>query len=415
MGQALRKENIAEPSDYVNRVHKDSEGWIARAETKGKRYSQWLYKYKELRVQPFDIENVYMTRNTFVAPYRRIEYLKELKRLYIDLDTYNTKFTNTQIIMNLEANYFNKMIPAPNMIINSGRGLYLEWGINPVGSDFLAVWKSIEDYLCKVLEEFGADRKAIDPTRVLRVPGSINSKSKTVVEIISAYDYVYDLEEILDEYVEELENPKHKKTSRKSKCTKIQYIQRERSLYKARIDDLIKLCELRGYSLEGHREFILFLYRYYLCYFTEDVEKALEDTLELNNRFRVPLSEDEATKATKSGEKEFLSEDKKYNYTNASLIKELKITPEEQTYMSTIISRAEYQRRDRVYQQNKYQENLKSNGKTTKKEELQDLRQKIKTLKEEGFKNKEIVLMLNIPIKTLERHITYMRKNGLLQ
>lgn len=414
MGQALRKENIAEPSDYVNRIHKDSEGWIARAETKGKRYSQWLYKFDELRVQPFDIENVYMTRNTFVAPYRRIEYLKELKRLYIDLDTYNTKFTNTQILMNLQENYFNKMIPTPNMIINSGRGLYLEWGINPVGSEFLAVWKNIEDYLCKVLEEFGADRKAIDPTRVLRVPGSINSKSNTVVEIISAYEYVYDLEEILEEYVEELEELKSKRTKRKSKCTKIQYIQRERSLYKARIDDLIKLCELRGYSLEGHREFILFLYRYYLCYFTEDVEKALEDTLELNNRFILPLGEEEARKATKSAEKEFLSENKKYNYTNASLIRELKITKCEQTYMSTIISRAEYQRRDREYQKNKYQENLKIDGKLTEKEKISQRRAKIKDLVLEGLKQKDIYSLLNISKRTCINDIKYLKEQGLI-
>ena len=48
---------------------------------------------------------------------------------------------------------------------------------------------------------------------------------------------------------------------------------------------------------------ILFLYRYYLCYFTEDIEKALYDTLELNSMFRHPLSEKEVTRATKSAEK----------------------------------------------------------------------------------------------------------------
>lgn len=44
----------------------------------------------------------------------------------------------------------------------------------------------------------------------------------------------------------------------------------ERSLYQGRILDLVKLCELRNYDVKGHREIILFLYRYYLCYFYED-------------------------------------------------------------------------------------------------------------------------------------------------
>ena len=66
---------------------------------------------------------------------------------------------------------------------------------------------------------------------------------------------------------------------RRGRPKKVKYIFRERSLYYARIMDIIKLCELREYDLKGHRELILFLYRYYLCYFTEDVEKALYDTL----------------------------------------------------------------------------------------------------------------------------------------
>ncbi len=51
--------------------------------------------------------------------------IKELTCNYIDLDTYNTKFTNAQILMNLNDNYFGKKIPIPNLIFKSGRGLNL--------------------------------------------------------------------------------------------------------------------------------------------------------------------------------------------------------------------------------------------------------------------------------------------------
>ena len=61
-----------------------------------------------------------------------------------------------------------------------------------------------------------------------------------------------------------------------------------------------------------------------------------------------------------------------------------------------------------------YREKLKLQGKITKKEELELLRAKIKSLRVKGFKNKDICIELDIPLSTLKIHITYMKKNGLL-
>ena len=223
--------------------------------------------------------------------------------------------------MNLESNYFNKIIPATNYIIDSGRGLALIWLINKVPSNALPLWKAVQEYLYNQLKEFGADRQALDATRILRVPGSINSKSKTVVSIIDEYDYIYDLREIQKEFLPELK-PKEKK---KGRPKKINYVYRERSLYYARIQDITKLCELREYDLRGHREIILFLYRYYLCSFTEDVQNALGDVLELNGMFTYPLKENEVIRATRSAEKCYLDKNKEYKYKNDTLIELLEI------------------------------------------------------------------------------------------
>ena len=414
MGQAVRQEEYSEPINYLDRVHSDSKGWITKAEMNCG-YKQWHYRYNELLEQDFNQKNVYISLNTFYSTFRRLEYLKELKAQFIDLDIYKTKFSKEQIIMHLEADYFNKSIPRPNLIVDSGRGLYLIWLLNSVPSKALPLWKAIEEYLYSVLKPFGADRQALDPTRILRVPGSINSKSKTTVNVIEQYDYIYDLREIQNEYLPELEERKAKKKGRPSKTV---FIHRERSLYYARIQDIIKLCELREYDLKGHRELILFLYRYYLCYFLEDTQKALEDVLELNREFVYPLSETEVIRATRSAEKVYLNKDKDYKYKNETLIEILLITELEETHMSTIISKREFKRRknlrDREYQKNKYKEKLKSEGKMSKKEELRQLREKIKTLRAKGLLNKEISEHLDIPIKSLERNITYMRKNGLL-
>lgn len=406
MVQAIKfnKEN------YLDKLHSNSKGWITRSVIDEKGYSQWHYKYAELKDLDMSGENIYITPNTFYKPCRRIENIKELNCIFIDLDYYKTKFNKEQILINLEDNYFNKSVPIPNYVIDSGRGMYLMWLINSVPSKALPLWKAIEDYLYNQLKEFGADRQALDATRILRVPGSINSKSKTVVSILDEYNYIYDLREIQNNYLPELK-PYEKK---KGRPKKVNFIFRERSLYHARLQDIIKLCELREYDLKGHREIILFLYRYYLCSFTEDTEKALQDTLELNNMFKQPLNKREVVRATRSAEKCYLNNNKQYKYKNETLIELLEITEEEQINMKTIISKNEYKRRNNEYNKKKYYNKLKLEGKLTKKEELILLRKKIKSLKEKGFKNKEIALMLHLAIKTLERHITYMKKNGLL-
>ena len=409
MGQAIRQEEYLEQLNYLDILHSDSKGWITRAEINCG-YKQWHYRYKELLEQDFNQENVYISINTFYSTFRRLEYLKELKAQFIDLDIYKTGFTKAQIIMHLETDYFNKSIPRPNLIIDSGRGLYLIWLLNSVPSKALPLWKAVEEYLYSVLKPFGADRQALDPTRVLRVPGSINSKSNTTVNVIEQYDYIYDLREIQNEYLPELK-PKEKKKGRPSRTV---FIHRERSLYFARIQDITKLCELREYDLKGHRELILFLYRYYLCYFLEDTKKALEDVLELNREFIYPLSENEVIRATRSAEKVYLSKDKDYRYKNETLIELLEITELEETHMSTIISDKEYKRRENIRVKKAYQEKLKSEGKVSEKEKLSQRRAKIKDLLREGLKQKDICSQLNISKDTYIRDRKYLREQGLI-
>lgn len=419
IGQALKTPKV----DYIDNVHSKSKGWITRSVISKDGYTQWHYKYAELKDLDLTGENIYITLNTFYKPCRRLEYIKELNALFIDLDTYNTKFNKEQILMDLEQNYFNKKIPIPNYVIDSGRGMYLIWLINSVPSKALPLWKAVQEYLYSQLECFGADRKALDATRILRVPGSINSKVKTVVGILDEYDYVYDLREIQHEFLPELK-PKEKKRGRPRK---INFVYRERSLYYARIQDITKLCELREYSLKGKRELILFLYRYYLCVFTEDVQKALEDVLELNSMFTPPLNENEVRKATRSAEKVYIDKVKEYKYKNSTLIELLEITEDEERYMTTIISNKEYRRRkklrdseyqrkvyDRQKAKEKYQEKLKSQGKLPKRAEVLERRKKIKDLLGQGLSRKDIYTFLNISLKTYKRDIRYLKEQGLI-
>ncbi|MDD7374061.1 MAG: DNA-binding response regulator [Sarcina ventriculi] len=401
------EENLSTSIKYINIVHGNSQGWITKAKISDEGYKQWHYKHIQLVELKYDEDNVYITLNTFYKTYRRLECLKELNALFIDLDTYKTGFTKEQILMNLCENYFGKNVPIPNLIIDSGRGLYLIWLIKKVPSMALPLWKAAEEYLYKTLKEFGADRQALDATRILRVPGSVNSKTHTEVKIIDNYDYLYELREIQSEYMPELSE---KAPVRRGRPKKVKYIYRERSLYYTRLQDIIKLCELRGYDLKGQRELILFLYRYYLCYFTEDVEKSLNDTLELNSMFRQSLSEREVIRATKSAETVFKDKNKDYKYKNETLINLLEITEEEQKEMKTIISKDEYKRRKKLRNTKAYENKLKTQGKLSEKEKLLQRRVKIKDLLAKGLKQKDICSQLNISKDTYLRDRKYLKE-----
>ena len=228
------------------------------------------------------------------------------------------------------------------------------------------------------------------------------------MSILDTYEYIYDLREIQQEFLRELK-PKEKT---KGRPKKINYIFRERSLYFARIRDIIKLCEVREYDLKGHRELILFLYRYYLCSFLNDTEKALKDVLELNKEFRQPLSEREAIRATTSAERCYLNKIKEYKYKNDTLIDLLEISEEEEKHMITIISVNEYKRRDRVYQKKKYHEKLTYQGKLGEKEKISRRRNKVKDLLQEGLKQKDICLQLDISKDTYIRDRKFILRQG---
>ena len=129
-------------------------------------------------------------------------------------------------------------------------------------------------------------------------------------------------------------------------------------------------------------------------------------------------SETEVIRATRSAEKVYLSKNKDYKYKNETLIELLVITELEETYMSTIISKREFKRRknlrDREYQKNKYQEKLRADGKVSEKDKISQRREKIKALLEQGFKQKEIYLSLNISKRTCINDIKYLKEQGLI-
>lgn len=391
--------------EYTHILDKNSNNKSYRAFIKmnQNKFSQRMYKSEKNLVkainETFDSEeeyNLFLSMNTFYKMKRATENISQLENLYIDLDYYKKNLRLESVLYFLEKDYFNSVIPEPNLIINSGQGLYLIWHIRPVPIRALPLWQSIQRYFLESLKEFGADAAAIDPVRFLRLPGTVNLKNNAAVSIIEKNETSYTINEIQEEYfkVTKKSSNKHKKT-----VGKVTKLFNTYSLYWARITDLIKLCELRQYDMEGHRELVLFLYRYWSCLVLDDEERALEDTLELNSRFTEKLKKREVIKATESAERYF--KDKKYNYSNKRLVELLAITGEEQTQLKTIISKSEkYTRKNKIRNEKRRDET----GLTKKQKEIIELQKKIKTLRQQGFTYVAIAKQLNKSVRTIKNY-----------
>lgn len=385
--------NIDKSIQHLKKLHGNSKGYITIAK-KDAGYSQWHYKKDELLENTKNIINninAYVSQNTFYKPQRRIENIKELRAIYIDIDCYNSKYTKEAVKYFLENDLYGSQIPIPNYLIDSGRGLYYVILIKPVPSMAMPLWYTVQRYLYNQLKEFGADANALDPTRVLRIIGTINSKSNTCVKVLDTYEYEYSLREIQEQYLPDISQKK----KNKGRPKKIVSIFTEYSLYYSRIRDIVKICELRNYDVKGYREIILFLYRYFSACFTEDTEEALNRALELNASFKEPLPENEVIKDTKSATNAY--ENRLYKYTNAKLIEMLDITIKEQEHLITIISSKEKYRRSAEKQKAKKKAKRRNeNGLTKREQDKIDNINAIKELYDKGYRQVQIAKELGL-------------------
>lgn len=335
---------------------------IAKKDSRTGRFTQYFYRPEELAEHLTQVmgEDVFFSQNTFYRKARRIETIRQLRSLYVDLDFYIFNYDPEWILGKLELEFYRQTIPEPNMIIFSGQGIVLIWMIEPVPYKALPLWQAVQNYLIQQLKPLGGDPKAADAARVFRIAGSTSSKNGNEVRVQYRHDYRYTLRDIQYEYLPELTPKKEKpKVGRKKKVVHLFNVY---SLHNARLRDIAKLVDLRHGEMDGYRETTLFLYRYWTCCFTGDAEEALKQTLEFNQAFTHPLRRKEVVKATESAQKAWAAKSDNdaneraksmgypgagYRISNSKLIDWLDITQEEQKHLSTIIGPREKNRRKR--------------------------------------------------------------------
>jgi len=365
------------------------------------------------------LQDVYISQNRFYGP-RAVSRLAELSAMYTDLDFYKIEGLAQMspegvLDLALEA-LLRARFPYPSLGVTTGRGIALVWRHESEPRSALPKWNRCQSEIYEALKHLGADPFARDAARVLRLAGTYNSKSGTLVEsIFENTHHVWDFGELADEILpltgEQLEE---RRAQRATRGPRLAPERREstpngfslRTLHKARLDDLKTLMLLRGMDKlpPGQRDAWMFAAAVSLSYRGEPqfLEKELialgrdyANWSEGETRSRMQAVVSRARSATLGEKTEWQGRqrDPRYRLTNQRLIEMLQIASGEQRHLKTIIS--EETKRERDWQRKERQR--RSQGAQPRdeyvasaRERRQHNRREAKKLRDKGKSLREI-------------------------
>ena len=435
-------------ADYINYMFAGIKGLICRSQINPD-YRQCMYRYDGFIKSGFNEDNVYISMNTFYRDKRTVECLKRLNALYVDIDCYKMGLDKHSVLARLEDDYYEKIIPCPTFVIDSGRGLYLIWKLRNEDRNALPRWTRVQGYLTEKLQELGADPACKDAARILRVPFSTNTKSDTRVEILYFYDVTYKIRDIelefnitckgnykradgnkthpyntatepMRRYASDLasklgtELPDFNDYKATKEWIAQMHMHHAHDGYRD-MDISGKKNEKINHILKGYcndietlfgmrqgedckREIALFLYRLFNYEMTQDKELALTRTLELNASFSCPFSEKYVIKATKSAERKIDKGDT-YHYKRDTIIEILDITAEEMQGLIYLVDNE--CRKERKKERNR--EYYRKHQEESKKESMAKRRDAFLRMMENGKNAGEIMQELSISKATYYR------------
>lgn len=128
----------------------------------------------------------YISQATFVTTRRLASGISSLRCAFVDLDTYNVGITPEAAAERVNDIAICAGLPLPTHLVSSGRGLYVRWVFtNEIEAAQLHQWRALQNALIFLYAGLGADPAVRDPSRVLRLLGSTNSKADRTASMLS--------------------------------------------------------------------------------------------------------------------------------------------------------------------------------------------------------------------------------------
>jgi len=308
---------------------------------------------------------------------RCIENVTFIGAAYVDLDTYNTSYAGkpfSEVWPAIQAQY--PSLPVPTIAGSSGRGIQLVWCFKQgKPKHFHPHWQVIEDTLVTALTEYGADPKAKDLARVLRLSHSYNKKSGTradlkqtgapiTYEALQRWCNAYrKAQHPLDRAGHATDTPRTTLDAPRTRATVFRLTTKNAyTLHAARMTDYRLLAGLRGGKFTDCRRTAIYLFACSAAWFCHDQDTLVNEVQAFTDRYvdkgdrysQQHIEEIIARQgeALRGNTRKFkgLDVDPRYRHRNSTIIEQLAITETEQHLLSTVIGNAEKKARERLRQ-----------------------------------------------------------------
>lgn len=327
--------------------------------------------------------DIWLSQCEFRKPNRRAVNFLRTGTSYIDLDYY--KIDGLKHPMAVMSKVFDVLesegIPLPNLVIDSGRGLQIKWIYPSIPDRALLRWKAVQNRLIEILRGLGSDPAVKDVSRVLRLAGTFNSKSRSMVQVLYSEDPLKSFDKLADavlpfsrQAIADLREKRRNESQLELVTNNPKPIHRGglhkkslSSLYWNRFLDLRKLCRMRGGLVPSIQEdkknlsrtkMLIFQLNFMLLSGATNPQQLWNEAQAVSSAIDPGWKPDQHRLTTllrkaqshAAGETVILG-DKTYSplYTprSATLIDMFHITPDEERELTTIISKTERDRRRR--------------------------------------------------------------------
>jgi len=380
----IREALVNSPLNHGRYLHGAGKGYITIAQKTTGLWQQHSYPRGQLdQVLPAysGVDDVYISQNRFYGA-RSVSRLAELSALYVDVDYYKHPDLNWMHPLGVVELAFVELqhskIPRPSLAVSTGRGLALIWRHEPVPHYVLPKWNLCQEGIFEALKGLGADPLAKDAARVLRLVGSRNSKSGTVVEAVweEHGEAIWNFGDLADEVLplsrNELEERRAKRSENQDKIASKDSTRASKSrenieerftvgtLALGRLGDLQHLLGLRGYDKlpPGQRDSWMFVAATSLADLVEPPFLEREVLVlgrdyagwgeaETRSRMQTVIARAHAASVGNKVEWNGQQRDPRYWLKNKTIIGMLGITPSEEKEMQVLISKDTKRQRDR--------------------------------------------------------------------
>jgi hypothetical protein len=323
--------------------------------------------------------DVYLSLNGFAYGDRSVSSLMQGRNIGIDVDPPKLGLAVKDAVEKLKQYVMQGRIPNPNLIIYSGGGIQpiytIAGGASPK-MGYLMHYITIQ-YI-SLLRKIGSDPAASDLARMLRMPGTVNTKYGVEVKVEIWRQLEYSLQDLY-EFCTPIEQAQKRGKRRKGSIAVFTGKEGVKTLYSlnaARVSDLQKLVEIRGGDLTCCRNTFIYIYSFTVCLFLKsrvDTGDFIQPILEqIYSRTDKPMKKSEINATIKSAcddAIEFMEAFTANEFSmrglprtlikpmkNETVIDKLGITADEMKAMRTIISATVKRERNTESKRNKRRE-----------------------------------------------------------